>query len=37
MFLVILALPSFYFLQWAAVPVMIVLYLFLNVIRNSFK
>ena len=37
MFLVILALPSFYSLQWAAVPVMIVLYLFLNVIRNSFK
>ena len=37
MFLVILALPSFYFLQWAAVPVIIVLYLFLNVIRNSFK
>ena len=37
LFLVVLALPSFYFLQWAAVPVMIVIYLFLNIIRNSFR
>ena len=37
LFLTLLALPAFYFLQWAAVPVMIVIYLFLNVIRNSFN
>ncbi|MEN8766023.1 MAG: CDP-alcohol phosphatidyltransferase family protein [Polaribacter sp.] len=36
LFLVALALPAFFFLQWAAVPVMIVIYLFLNVIRNGF-
>ncbi len=35
-FLVLCSLALFYFMQWAAVPVLIILYLFLNVIRNSF-
>jgi|TARA_B110000285_G_scaffold234947_1_gene313827 CDP-diacylglycerol--serine O-phosphatidyltransferase len=35
--LVLLVAPSFYFLQWVAVPVMIVIYLILNVLKNSFN
>ena len=35
-FLLVCSLPLFYFLQWVAVPVLILLYLFLNVIRNTF-
>ena len=35
--LLALAFPTFYFLQWVAVPIMILLYLFLNVIKNSFN
>jgi len=34
--LLLCSLPLFYFLQWVAVPILIILYLFLNVIRNSF-
>ena len=34
--LILLSVPTFYFLQWVAVPVMIVIYLFLNVLKNSF-
>ena len=29
--------PSFYFFQWVAVPLLIIIYLILNVIRNSFN
>jgi len=35
--LLTLTFPVFYFLQWVAVPIMILLYLFLNVIKNSFN
>ena len=34
--LILLSVPTFYFLQWVAVPVMIIIYLFLNVLKNSF-
>jgi len=33
-FLILCSVPLFYLLQWVAVPVLIILYLFLNVIRN---
>ena len=35
-FLILCSLPLFYLMQWVAVPMLIILYLFLNVIRNSF-
>lgn len=35
-FLLLCSLPLFYFLQWVAVPILVLLYLFLNVIRNTF-
>lgn len=35
-FLLVCSFPLFYFLQWVAVPVLILLYLFLNVVRNTF-
>ena len=35
--LLLFVLPSFYFFQWVAVPLLILIYLILNVIRNSFS
>jgi CDP-diacylglycerol--serine O-phosphatidyltransferase len=35
--LLLFVFPSFYFFQWVAVPLLIIIYLILNVIRNSFN
>jgi CDP-diacylglycerol--serine O-phosphatidyltransferase len=35
--LVAMAIPVFYFLQWAAIPILILLYLVLNLIKSSFS
>ncbi len=35
--LLLFVFPVFYFFQWVAVPILIVVYLILNVIRNSFN
>jgi len=35
--LMLFVFPFFYFFQWVAVPILIVIYLILNVIRNSFN
>tara|TARA_B100001057_G_C22602055_1_gene853159 strand:- start:420 stop:926 length:507 start_codon:yes stop_codon:yes gene_type:complete len=35
--LLLCVVPFFYFFQWAAVPLLILIYLILNVIRNSFN
>ena len=35
--LLLICFPTFYFFQWVAVPLIIIIYLILNVIRNSFS
>ena len=35
--LLFICFPTFYFFQWVAVPLIIIIYLILNVIRNSFS